>query len=84
MVNYQEACKIAKVELKEQLEYYDIVTVTEIEEGWVFSFGKTGKELSGSSSRLITRESGTVKCFGIPPISNLKKLKAGKKIEFKR
>lgn len=84
MINYQEACEIAKTELKEQLECFDKITVTEIDEGWVFSFGKTDKELSGSSSRMITKENGSVKPFSIPPIKNIEKLKTGKKIEYKK
>ncbi len=82
MIAYQEACKIAKKELEEYFETFNEITVTEIEEGWVFVFGKTGVDLTPAPSRLVVKETGEVRCFSIPPIAHLKKLKNGKKIEF--
>ena len=82
MVDYKTACDIAKKELRDYFKEYDSVTVTEIDEGWVFLFGKTGVKLTPAPQRLISKTSGEIRCFPIPPISNLKKLQNGKEIDF--
>lgn len=79
MFTYQDACEIARRELKECFEVYDKIDVIEIDEGWIFVFLKSGVELTPSPKRLICRDSGEVKCFSIPPISNLIKMNEGKK-----
>lgn len=82
MISYSKACKIASKFHDEKCKVCNEIYVTEIPEGWIFTFNKTGAKLTPAPQILVKRDIGNVEHFPIPPISNLKKLQKGKKMKF--
>lgn len=59
MITISDACKIALNEMPG----YQIVSASEIEEGWLFSFSLPDNSAPDMSPMLVTKETGAVKSY---------------------
>lgn len=59
MITISEACKIALNEMPG----YQIISASEVEEGWLFTFSLPDNSAPDVSPMLITKENGEVKSY---------------------
>ena len=86
MVNFKQACEIAKRIRDLDFPSMKYIYITELEDRWIFVlsvFSPEDKEyMTPAPMFFVFEEDGHVEWFSVPPFENLKLLESGKEVGY--